>query len=126
MAKFTHDEVTAAIEAVVAEKGEAYTYPNAESCVYGYADGTPGCIVGHVVARLDPDKFARVVQVEQGVPRNSWPVSTLSTETIHRAVVVVTFDDLFDQVTLNALAEAQAIQDRGRPWGQALVAYYNA
>lgn len=122
MTKFTREEVTAAIEEAVAEKGNDYIYPNYDyGCSYADENGEPSCIVGHVVAKLDPEKFAAVVDLEDG-PGGSWPVYRRSDYEFQK---VVGFGDIFDDETIRALSAAQSRQDKGDTWGEALVGYYN-
>lgn len=66
MVKFTKDAVIAALEEIVKEKGEDYVYPQAEKflpCVYA-VDGEPSCIVGQVIAKIDPDLLKEVAEFE--------------------------------------------------------------
>lgn len=51
--------VAEAIDQLVIERGPDYIYPSAEQngCFYTFEDGAPGCIVGAVVAKLDPVGF---------------------------------------------------------------------
>lgn len=110
------DAVTEVLEKVVAEKGAEYVYPYFETqCFYADpADTTaPSCIVGHVVAALDPHAFQEIAahEVDSG---ESMSVAQLSGDSY------VGFED---QRLADALQAAQSVQDGGSPWAEAMEAY---
>ena len=120
MPRFTIDDVMAAMQAVVAEKGEDYVYPHAGpggmDCVYA-EDGMPSCIVGHVIYRLDPKEFAKVVELENR--SGSAPATSLQDEGYISK-------GMFDDETEQFLYHAQSQQDAGKTWGEALSRAYFA
>lgn len=137
--KLKTDAVTEALEAAVAAKGEDYHYRGyvradqgaalPGSCSYANEDGSPSCIVGHVVAALDPRLFAEMVEAEKV---EGFPVTELKS-----GVDIVQYDE-YDEVErqvfiepvksdgpelFEALRVAQVLQDNGHSWGEALEAY---
>ena len=120
MEKFTNEEVSAAVERAVALKGEDYVYKRVAqgggysagpSCVYDNGDGTPSCIVGHVIADLEPDLFAKLGEWEHDKQRGS---EGTAARTLFR-----TFPSRFTSAQIAALGAAQAHQDSTLPWGAA-------
>lgn len=127
------DAVTEVLTRLVAEKGEDYVYPPAvqsiyPTCTYTTAmeDGeyAPSCIVGHVIAELDPELFQELAkyELEEG--------SSLGVqELVHEGSPGYDFQEdnpqlIVDDSTLAvALAMAQEIQDRGGTWANAVAAY---
>lgn len=110
--RFTLADVTAAIEAVVEEKGSDYVYDQRdeyEGCVYVNADGTPSCIVGRVMHRLYGDEaLDKLSRIEGTTPRTG--------------AFLAIFPDLTDDISM-ALYMAQVEQDNEKTWGEALAAY---
>ncbi|WP_217181590.1 hypothetical protein [Streptomyces sp. AC495_CC817] len=111
---YTNAEIVAAARDAVAEKGAGYIYSNPSShgpvCVYAALDGAPSCIVGHVLAKIDPEAFASVAEWE----RDPHTVGTGVREA---------FADLelnFTVAQVIVLEKAQNLQDHGRYWGVAL------
>lgn len=105
---FTEEQVTAVIREIVAERPDyVYDSPSGDAqCVYGDADGNPSCLVGHVIAKLDPEGFKELI----GFANELAFVST----------------DWFDRPpedVASALLQAQITQDSGRPWAEALFQY---
>lgn len=103
------DEALAALEAVVAEGGEDYVYPDEEKdhdgmCRYVRKDGTPSCIVGHVVTLLDPELLP-LLATKEGA-----------------AALSLGFPDKlhFTNQAAQVLDAAQQEQDNGKTWGEAL------
>ena len=119
MTTLTVEQVSETLEEIVAEHGADYYYPQAnESCFYterGPGGVTvPSCIVGHVVARLDPDTFKKIAVYEADG-------DTLDARNLPS---LVGLDMEADAV--EALQQAQFRQDEGESWGGALQAYYNS
>lgn len=109
MAKFTLDQITEALEAVVAERGEEYRYDDdfeKHHASYGcrYIIGEkPACIVGALYSRL-------------GVSN-----STLKKWNGYGGVRSIAFHSrLIPDEAEEALGRTQASQDTGHTWGQAL------
>lgn len=111
--EITRDEARALLAEVVAEKGGDYVYPranmsdsdgNSALCVYFEPDGSPSCIVGHLLAR-------------KGIT-----LSTLGDDSNQVGVSSLVDDGILacDKITADALYEAQASQDGGDTWGEAL------
>lgn len=113
MSEFTLNDVITALDAAVAERGADYVYPRdrdgwtalAGACVYQLADGTPACIVGDVLHRLNPEL----------VPP---PGCVNDAKTIIKDVIPEAFeaDDLWNIADL--LRTAQFYQDCGETWGR--------
>lgn len=105
---FGVDDVLKAARKIVSGK-ENFVYEG--SCVYA-KDGTPACLVGHVVHLLDPDAFQELAEQE-----------------------IVSGGQFADQLTLcgrylpqdfwtpeagEVMRRAQVFQDTNNPWGRAL------
>lgn len=79
MVKFTKSAVLEALDEILAETGPDYVYPRAwqaggsGTCVYS-DNGVPSCIIGRVIAKLDPELFEQVKDVEES-RGSSWSVS---------------------------------------------------
>lgn len=123
-----HDvqEVVETLEAIVAEKGEDYVYEyvtvedeygvefQVGDCTYTHQTGVPSCIVGHVLARLTPDKLERVREAE-------WPGTTQWPDT--RRVEDLFHEGYLEDYTsesIEYLRCAQVMQDGGAPWGDVI------
>ena len=105
----TAEAVHKTLEDIVAEYGEDYIYTD-DICQYGDPEtGEPLCIVGHVLYRLEPAAFRRIIE---GWGSNTAPLSNLT-------------DVQFDEAVGNALSVVQAVQDLRMPWGEALGAFEN-
>ena len=119
-AKFTNQEITAAIKAALAAMGEDYVYkriPNdvsgSDGCLYAVG-GQPSCIVGHVLHTLDPEMFEKVADYEENLPqyRDSG-----------FGEVAECLDLPFDRDQVSALCLMQVAQDGGRTWSAAAREY---
>ena len=111
---FTLEDVLNAAREVVAEKGEDYVYSGpGGSCVYANEDGTPSCLVGHVIHRLDPNVFKHLAEKE-------FVDDTTAAEllTVEEYVPY----EFWDMEAERAMNTAQEHQDDGVPWGTALKA----
>lgn len=112
MKTFSDEAISKTIHEVVAEYGEDYVYrsPEANSqCVYAVG-GSPSCLVGHVIARLDPESFKAISESE------------LNTRSVYSLVGEFGGFQVSD-LAVSALAAAQTEQDLGFEWGQALAAF---
>lgn len=113
----THDEVVEAIEAAVQAAGPDFTYrslpgpDDTAKCWYVYG-GQPSCLVGQVLHRLG-------VSVEM--------LSTLEDRSVRAAVRVLADHGVLtlSSETIIALRVAQAKQDGGSSWGEALRAFHH-
>lgn len=125
---FTYEDVIEAAREVVAEKGASYSYEyplveyedeetgephmmESPECLYAAPDGAPSCIVGHVVAKLDAEAFEQLKRAEI---RYGAEVAGKLTKLEYLP------EDFWDVEAETAMAYAQAKQDSGRPWGEAL------
>lgn len=110
----TDRKFIAALYAAVKERGADYTYPKPQEsgddkyyqqnlCVYKTPDGTPACLIG--VAGVNAGLYMPDYDAE--------PVGAVD--------ALQPFDVSYP---VSAAAEvAQSFQDRGRPWGEALLAF---
>jgi len=78
------------------------------NCYYANEDGSPSCIVGHVLSRFDPNLFTQVVELEQSIIIGIVDVS----KNIPDFPVTVE--------ALRVLKMVQDSQDNGAQWGSAL------
>lgn len=104
--------VSEILHQVVAEKGGDYIYEHAGGdCFYSdpYDQSAPSCIVGHVLAKLDPEAFQKVAQKEND-EESSFGVNEIPTS-------------VWDYQTAQALQAAQNIQDDGYAWSVAEKAF---
>lgn len=112
MATYTEAEVTAALEAIVAEAGAGFIYKvelrpggyETVECNY-YEFDKPSCIVGHLFDRLGAD--------------GSYLVEGFSIADMPNDFV----EEYFTGRVISALDHAQETQDAGYTWGDALTAY---
>lgn len=72
----------------------------ATDCLYRFHDGTPGCIVGALVADLFPD-----VELQEGATASN---------ALRRAGIT------FDEITGEVVDNVQQRQDNGYAWAQAV------
>lgn len=120
----TYDRTLGLLQEVVAENGADYVYttdPKTEekriaeeasdrACFYGNVDGTPGCIVGHLIHKLKPDfDLSRL--------GGSGAISALE-------VAGYSAGSMFSKVS-NLVLVVQRQQDGGRTWGEALTTAVN-
>ncbi|QIG58652.1 hypothetical protein SEA_PAVLO_108 [Microbacterium phage Pavlo] len=110
---YTNAQINAALKESLAEKGEDYVYiSDGPGCAYAH-NGQPSCLVGHVLHKLDPEMFEKVVEAENNPTTGD-----------------LTFDHLaadlglpFHPEQADALRRAQIAQDLKSPWGEAAVEY---
>lgn len=127
---FTREDVTEALLQVIAEKGPNYVYPHAGGICSYSEDGQPSCIVGHVMAALDPEGFEKVVRIEEAtglsgdardVLQGRWEKTDWGTDDVLYDVGSHTFTE--DEALIRALSLTQSAQDVGHTWGEAYVRY---
>lgn len=99
----TEQEMIAALEKAVEERGDKYIYPDKLKthdgfCRYRLDDGTPGCIVGLAMSYLSPQ-----TNLEEGKS------------------VFYTLAQVADDYAIWVASRAQRKQDRGHTWGEALI-----
>lgn len=122
---FDRETVTQVLNEVVAEFGEHYVYPGRHDimgCVYAVAseddpdEFAPSCIVGQVIARIDPEAFQKLGEME----------ARLGSKTA-RFIFTDESSPLFgrtnDAALVSGLYFAQSEQDLGGTWGEALARY---
>lgn len=122
----TRAAVAEALDQLIIERGDDYVYPQAEAggCFYSFEDGKPGCIVGAIVAKLDPVAYEELVLAEPaqddgngGIKRE--PCGSSNSITSQGIVLL----DPEDYSLRRALREAQSTQDTGDNWGRAREAF---
>ena len=119
--QITRENFTAAMRAAVAERGEDFVYPAEGSelteqgwrsergtCVYVLPDGSPACLIGLALYKIDPGLLTYVESQFENASR-----------VMGRAGVQ-------DGMLLLAADRAQGEQDDGAPWGDALSEYERA
>lgn len=109
---YTDQQVTEALHAAVMLKGADYVYrqPSELGCVYADEDGSPSCLVGHVIHALNPEGFKRFLAMPS---LNTYWFGALSD--VH--------DFGFSEKQTEALGYAQDAQDGMETWGSAERAY---
>lgn len=111
MTKITTEDFIQAMRDAVAERGADYVYPPFENfaddyhnefgaCQYQTPDGTPACIVGLALSKIDPNLVPEYGE-DPGAER------------------FLTGKGL-DPSVAEAAGWAQGIQDDGKTWGEAL------
>lgn len=139
MTVLTKDAVTEKLNGLLEAKGEGYVYPMGGSgCFYAEPGGAPSCIVGHVIAALDPDLFKDVANAEgfQGEsysakevftdgfelpPTDDWTLE--ERENFEHGYGPRRKGETESTVLTMALQAAQEVQDGGGTWGEAVEAY---
>lgn len=142
MTIFTRDAVSEALHKAVETKGADYVYPDWNfGCHYADAEAeyqAPSCIVGHVVAALDPELFQNWAEYERQAQGDSFSVRDAMYGDEYDYAEVLDEDGLWvgvgeaqkfrkalsaDDRTRDALLAAQRVQDLGQPWGDAQEAF---
>jgi hypothetical protein len=123
----TVESVSAALDKIIEANGEDHTY-EAENgvCYYSTPEGKPGCIVGQVIALLDPEAFQFLVKIEYETTRSLWRDQRISAGGIDELVNDEHIVNVENVHLLMALADAQQAQDRGETWGQARRRFHEA
>ena len=116
--QITRENFTAAMRAAVAERGADWVYPAQGSelaeqgwrseegtCVYVLPDGSPACLIGLALYKIDPSLLTHVEFQ------------------YHDASMVMSRAGVQDELLLLAADMAQDGQDVGMPWGDALSEY---
>lgn len=124
----TREAVVATAKELVKEFGEDYVYPGADrgGCSYsGDEDyGVPACVVGQIVKRLDPEMYTTLTLVEHEdtnvTKRTDFNHTHLEYPPDWAKDYQPTLDTGDDAELTRALRQAQAQQDNGAPWGEAL------
>lgn len=115
--ELTYNAAEALIESIVEEKGGDYIYPqdpkthdkksatfnsSINGCYYVHLDGTPGCIIGHLVHKLKPE----------------FDLTTTDLDTLED--ILVRADIHPEPRAMFFLMEVQRQQDKGWEWAEAL------
>lgn len=116
------DEAVALTKRAIAEKGEDYVYPKAESgwCTnFDSYTSAPSCIVGHVLAYKGMT-YAQMLGREAAVNDDALPGERVDYN--NSGVYTLIGDGLVqtDTKTAEFLSELQQSQDSGRSWGVSL------
>ena len=90
--------------------------PQGEGCTYS-RQGTPSCLVGHVIYALEPDTFEKIKDIEE-IKIMSMPVAELRDGDWLA-------EDFWSDDAEVAMQAAQDAQDSGLTWGQAVYAAEN-
>ena len=120
--QITRENFTAAMRAAVAERGEDWVYPakgselagqgwrseEYDACVYVLPDGSPACLIGLALYKIDP----ALVEGLEGENASAFRL-------LHRLGVE-------DGGMCRAARKAQRTQDGGGTWGNALKIYERA
>lgn len=135
MVKFTKSAVLKALDEIVEELGGDYIYPEWETggCTYATVDGEPSCIVGRVIAKIDPDLFEQV-KVAETARGASWTATAfVSSEEEFKKEVAYYVNNGSSESYIKqlvpaleaedgvraALRAAQSVQDAGMPYATA-------
>lgn len=116
--RINREQAEAAVAEIVAEVGDDHIY-NAggqDSCSYAdEVDRTaPGCIVGHLVAKLSPEDFPKLIEWEDNEVERGHSGGTAVVD-VPNAILSPK-----DDSTQKFLMELQRMQDRGNTWGESL------
>lgn len=109
----TIENATNVVKQLIEERGEDYRYRKAgDATVCKYAQhGEPSCVVGHVIAKLNPELFAEVAEAEK---KDGFSVYSFGDE----------YDNYpkpdWDYATGDFLQHLQVGQDRGNTWAVSL------
>lgn len=102
MVKLTLSAVHESLKKAVEQRGLDYIYVSPSpvgNCMYSTKDGAPSCIVGMVLADLDPETFAAVKDVEWSLG-HSWGVYDFGAE-----------DDDGEEATFPRITEDEDVMD---------------
>lgn len=114
---YTFEDVNRVLHELAAERPD-YVYERpyqpgkAAACVYSTHDGQPSCIIGHVIARLDPDEFKDIHNMEWRENKGD-----------SCGVVDLAWSDQFTNEQVSALSVAQGAQDAGEQWRDAVASF---
>lgn len=120
----TYEDAARALDEAVNEKGTDFVYdpPSGDVCSYTDREGNPSCIVGHVIAKLNPKAFARIAEFEWYEVHDD----DVETYPLIKEANVSHIDTTFG-VELGLTDDAEKLlrmvqdrQDRGIPWGKAV------
>lgn len=116
----TRAAVADALDKLIIERGEDFVYSQDElgNCFYTHEDGEPACLVGALIAKLDPQAFETLKTLE--------PVQDDGNGMLHRdpfgsvnRLIENGYIDVESPQLRKALVSLQAHQDTGGTWGTA-------
>ena len=114
---FTLDDVLNAARKIIEDEGGDYVYdPQGEGCTYS-RQGTPSCLVGHVIYALEPDTFEKIKDIEE-IKGGSQVAAALRGDGWIR-------ENFWTPDAEVARQAMQDEQDKGRTWGEAVYAAEN-
>lgn len=116
---FDEQKIKVGLQEVIAEKGEDYVYPRAgrgstgDGCRYFENDGSPSCIVGHLLAKRGVT-YDALLTLKFGAEMNE---STSASGLV--GARVIDLDPSQADLLREFLVDVQALQDMGVAWGKA-------
>lgn len=120
----TVENVTTALDEIIAEKGPDYVYPKADlgGCFYSTPEGAPACIVGAVIAKLAPTAFQRLVAAEPEYDDGNGAKKRDTMGDVNE-LEQQNYIHTEEPVLMHALTRAQTSQDDGETWAQARASF---
>lgn len=125
MSKITAIEVLEKFDSLVEKYGEDFIYevPKYENdfgelvetnnCMYSNEDGTPSCIVGHVLSDVAPELYA-------DTHKRSWKI--LESREVD---AIPELKEIFEEDAISVMSVVQDQQDSKNPWGFAVKLGYD-
>lgn len=120
----TYEDAARALDEAVKEKGADYLYepPSGDVCSYSDREGNPSCIVGHVIAKLNPEAFQKIAENEWYTlyddEEDTYPI--VKEANVRHIELTFGVELGFTDKAENLLLLAQDRQDRGIHWGEAV------
>lgn len=116
--------VAEAIDQLIIERGHDYVYPAKDQggCYYSFPDGTPGCFVGAIIAKLDPEAFEKIKNAEPIEDDGNGAIRRESLGSVN-TLIRDAFINVADPTVEAALARLQYSQDCGDDWDAAREAF---
>lgn len=114
--KITYEDVLDEVTKIVNEQGRDHVYEKPDGshdCLYFADSGAPSCLVGHWIHALDNADFENAV-------RQAERTSPFSAQELIDLAIEYNLDIEYESSAIQFLSEAQAMQDRGETWGDAL------
>lgn len=115
---------TAALAALEAEGDHVYEYPREEqtACSYTTPEGGASCLVGHVIARLEPEILPALTEAEwikdEGLSFTD--VAAFGADSLNLSQNRFGSDKEYSNAALTWLSTAQGKQDIGTAWSEAI------
>lgn len=118
--KFNRDDVLTTLASIVDKYGAEHVYEHAMStCRYSNADGTPSCIVGHIIYWLEPEVFERIHEYEWRNGSDDGPESCAVRYLGENGLELDYENESEAEFLVEALTQGQRAQDFGKTWGEA-------